>query len=457
MKIKALLSLTLILTLFFSACEQWIDPEINIDPDNPVEVPVPNHMPYVQADLAFTMGGFDVVGPVAIWTQHVAGQDRQASAYQSYNFKTSDADNIWSQMYSGLMMDLKVILDKAENPDAPARQVAGVGKVMMAICLAYTADTWGAAPYDEAFQGLDNLEPAFNTQQELYDRVNTLLTEAIADLQVTESLQNNISLTSDFYLSEITPDGRDYTKWVMAAYTLRARYAMHLTKVGGVDYAEVLSDLQNGITTIDDDMQFEYGTPTSENNPLYKFIINRSGYVGNNQFFQGIMLDDSAGGADNYGAVDPRASLLTWSTDGFWTSRAAPVALVQATEAMFLAAEAEFRREDEVGARDSLKNAVAMSMAKYGVSDPTWMAGFEAAADAASKEDLLELIMTQKYIHMFLQYEAWNDWRRTGYPALTPNVGSDIPRRFPYPGDEILFNPNTPEVASIFTPNWWDQ
>lgn len=453
MKIKALLSLTLILTLFFSACEQWIDPEVNVDPDNPVEVPVPNHMPYVQADIAFTMGGFDVVGPVAIWMQHVTGQDRQASAYQVYTFRSSDADNIWSQMYSGLMMDLKVILDKAEDPDAPARQVAGMTKVLMSICLGFTADTWGDAPYDEAFQGLDNLEPAFNTQQELYDRINTLLDEAIEDLQVTDPLQNNITLTSDFYY------GRDYTKWLQVAYTLRARYAMHLTKVGGVDYAGVLSDLQNGITSIDDDMQFEYGTQTSENNPLYKFIVNRSGYVGNNSKFQGLMLDDSAGGPDDYGAVDPRLSLLTWSTSGFWTSRAAPVALVQATEAEFLKAEARYRSVDVVedSARVSLKNAVAMSMAKYEVSDPTWMAGFEAAADAASGEDLLELIMTQKYIHMFLQYEAWNDWRRTGYPALTPTAGSDIPRRFPYAGDEILFNSNTPDVASIFVPNWWDE
>jgi hypothetical protein len=66
--------------------------------------------------------------------------------------------------------------------------------------------------------------------------------------------------------------------------------------------------------------------------------------------------------------------------------------------------------------------------------------------------------MTQKYIAMFLDPEAFADWRRTGIPSLTPNTGSQIPRRLPYPETEVLYNQNCPKpsVINIFTRVWWD-
>jgi len=62
--------------------------------------------------------------------------------------------------------------------------------------------------------------------------------------------------------------------------------------------------------------------------------------------------------------------------------------------------------------------------------------------------------------------EGWADYRRTGFPALTPPAftfgGIDIPERLPYPKSEYLYNSNTPlEVQSfpesLTTPVWWAQ
>ena len=44
-----------------------------------------------------------------------------------------------------------------------------------------------------------------------------------------------------------------------------------------------------------------------------------------------------------------------------------------------------------------------------------------------------EQVMTQKYIGMFVQPEAFSDWRRTGIPVLTAVSGSEVPRRWFYP------------------------
>ncbi|MNY35512.1 Starch-binding associating with outer membrane [compost metagenome] len=85
--------------------------------------------------------------------------------------------------------------------------------------------------------------------------------------------------------------------------------------------------------------------------------------------------------------------------------------------------------------------------------------------------------MTQKYIANFLQFEAYNDYRRTGYPALpvndevypgepldVPPFMDIVPLRFPYPSSERSYNagnipadiPLNPTEA-MAVPLWWDK
>jgi hypothetical protein len=65
--------------------------------------------------------------------------------------------------------------------------------------------------------------------------------------------------------------------------------------------------------------------------------------------------------------------------------------------------------------------------------------------------------------------EGWADWRRTGYPALTPvnyagnATGGTIPRRLIYPLEEITLNAAAYKAAvahmggDLFTTKmWWD-
>jgi hypothetical protein len=57
--------------------------------------------------------------------------------------------------------------------------------------------------------------------------------------------------------------------------------------------------------------------------------------------------------------------------------------------------------------------------------------------------------------------ESFVDWRRTGFPTLTPNPDAatqEIPRRFPYASDPITYNPNTPDLGNepLWQRVWWD-
>ncbi|MBT9395204.1 SusD/RagB family nutrient-binding outer membrane lipoprotein [Hymenobacter sp. NST-14] len=71
----------------------------------------------------------------------------------------------------------------------------------------------------------------------------------------------------------------------------------------------------------------------------------------------------------------------------------------------------------------------------------------------------LQNIITQKYISFFVyqSIEAYNDYRRTGFPTLqNPKNSVFFPRRFPYPQSEIATNKDNVPNATIGDGVWWD-
>jgi hypothetical protein len=85
--------------------------------------------------------------------------------------------------------------------------------------------------------------------------------------------------------------------------------------------------------------------------------------------------------------------------------------------------------------------------------------------------DGLNQINTQFWASMIMnEYEAWNNWRRTGYPVLNPTnypgniTGATIPRRLEYPSGEKISNPDSYKAAVADLPGgdeltsriWWD-
>jgi hypothetical protein len=87
-----------------------------------------------------------------------------------------------------------------------------------------------------------------------------------------------------------------------------------------------------------------------------------------------------------------------------------------------------------------------------------------------TSEQQLEQIMVQKWISLFMRhYEAYSEWRRTGYPKLVPGpnkgvTNGQIPRRAVYSGSERFRNPEEYNAASKVLANgdtylskvWWD-
>jgi hypothetical protein len=437
------------LIMGFASCEKWIDPEINIDPDAPLQTSPDVMLPGVEASLAYYIGGFDVAATPAIWMQQIQGQDRQASAINSYTFRASDPNNLWGSMYAGVMMDLDLMIRTCDAPETRSPHLGGISKVLMALALGHMTDLWDSIPYSEAFKGATEspiYTPKMDSQQEIYGQISRLLTEALSDLQ-NDSVPM-YPVNADYIY------GGEANNWIRAAYHLRGRYEMHLQKVKAVDYNLVLSDLFNGFSGINDDMELYFDVSPAGWNPLYQFIIQRSGYVGDNPYYVNLFQR-----RDYANSRDPRDGFYAWDETGYWTRQYAPVDFAQYTEALFLIAEAFYMSGDDLAAREVLKDAIEASLTKYGVSlssATSWLNAIKADIDTRTGSDLLGFIMVEKYKHMFCQLESWTDWRRTGYPQLTPTLGTEIPRRYPYPQSERDYNEANTPVVQIFSRVWWD-
>ena len=83
----------------------------------------------------------------------------------------------------------------------------------------------------------------------------------------------------------------------------------------------------------------------------------------------------------------------------------------------------------------------------------------------------LETIITQKYIHFTFEnvFEAYADYRRTGFPVLLDYYGEPIdqsifPKRLKYPYSEFTYNRDNylqaieqQGIDSQLTPIWWNK
>ena len=464
--------LTLSLSLFSITSCDWADPDLyNVDPDNPTDAPMEIMLAPAQVQIAYSLGG-DYGRILSVIMQQNAGLSRQHAGYDQYNITEVDFNNAWRfNMYAGSMFGFKTIIDKANDPDALSPHFRGVGKVMMAFCLGLLTDLHGDIPYSDAFKGADQRQPAYDTQQDVYNTIDNLLAEAITDLSAAESVFSPSGASDMFFVHPQYPE-EDYTTeerlafWTKLANSLKARYKLHLSQVsGGSSYSEVLSILDAGAMTDNvDNAEVPFGSGI-EANPWFQFLDQREGDLGfSTTLFD--MLEGSGdprlsayialNGNDEYAPSPPgkSANVASPSEPGSYLgAEAAPVSFMTYMEVKFIEAEAAFKTNDLPRAAAAYNEGVKASCAKVGVFDSTFQANYASASEATIT---MEDIMQQKYIALYGSPEVYNDWRRTGLPALTPVEGKQFPNRMPYPQSERLFNGTNMPVLTNADKVWWD-
>lgn len=435
------------MVLALSACDSWIDPNVNINPTQPETASYDVVLPVIQASSAYVMGG-DFGRFASVLTQHNYGLDRQHLGIYNYQFTESDVNNAWEGIYSGPLSDLKILIDRSVADGAP--HYTGLFQVLYAYNMLTVTDLWGDVPNSAALQGAANTQPAYDAQQKIYTDLSAMVDEAIVNLSAATSA---MSPRGDDLMF-----GGDRSAWTKAAYGLKARLAIHRVKRDGSAAQEALSAAQSAMGSNDDDWQFYFGTAQTEANPWFQFDQQRGDVTFGPKLAE-IMNATSDPRLPFYAIADDDGAYTTNSWLGpFYTSVNSAVPFLTYTEMKFIAAEARMRSGDKSGAHTDYVEAIRASLSRTGVSDAdadTYVS--QSSVDPGADALTLEHIMTQKYIAMYTQSESYTDWRRSGVPALTPVSGSDIPRRFAYPQSERLYNGgNMPSGLTIFSRVWWD-
>jgi hypothetical protein len=452
---KKILVLMIVMTFIAGSCKKWIDPGMNVDPNNPTNVGEAQLLAPVQVNLAYIVGG-ELARWNCIWMQQIAGIQSQSAENDIYTIGEADVTNAWSwNLYSPGMINTRIIMDKAAAGRSP--HYAGVAKILMAYHLGVTTDEWGDIPYSEALKGLqNNFKPKYDTQAQVYDTIFSLLDQAIVDLGAPTSV---LSPADDDLIY-----GGDLDKWVKTAYALKARYNLHLSKRNGAAaYTAALAAIADSYTGNEDDFRLVFGSAFSNSNPIFQSEQRRAGYYTASATYQAMLSATadprqavyfSGTTGSRPGEPDPDASVIGTA----FSSSTSPVYLMSYTELKFIEAEAALSTGDAVRSANAYNEGLKASLQREGVyGDGTWFNSHKETDATIS----LEKIMNQKWLSSFLQIETWTDWRRTGFPTLSLATGavvSQIPRRLPYPDDERLYNgDNMPAGLSITDHVWWDK
>jgi hypothetical protein len=434
-------TLLLFIVLAVASCKKsYFYDGINTNPTQ-LQSPIPsNLLAGIIASEGYEWGG-DASRFTSIFMQQTNGVANQSFSANRYAVSSDDVDNMWAfGLYGGIMNNANAMIQLADK--AGQAHYAAVARILQANALGLTTDLWGDIPYSQAFLGNANLQPKYDSQQQIYTTIDGLLTTAIADLAKTES--------SAQPGSEDVLYGGDLDKWAKFAHSLRAKFFIHLAKVDASNYAKAITEAKLGFASSDDDAVVQFaGSSVTTQAPWYQFNTQRVGDIGFTGYIYDLLTADK----------DPRLAVYRTAKGGLGTLYGgpnSPVYLMSYDELQFVIAEASFQTGNTADAAIAYTAGVTANLNRTVKSTD-----YEANVAKSASNITLNDIMTQKYIANFLNPEVWTDWRRTALPALTPAsngaLNGQIPRSLLYPSSEVRYNPNTPANTGMLRRVYWDK
>lgn len=421
------------LTVLVAGCSDFLTgDELTTDPNRPQDATIDQLFTAVQVNQFIQFTGA-LSRLTSMWTQQMAGTDRQYIQQALYDITEDDFSDEWDDFYGGGgLRDLRSIQEQAtEANDLVYR---GVAQVWEGLAIGMAASIWGDIPYSEAVAGVD--QPALDPQLQVYDSVQAVLDRAIADLTTAQGAGPG---PADFVY------GGDPQRWLQLAHTLKARFYLHTAETTPANYALALAEAQLGIADSTGDFKTVHSDAATEANIWHQFFRDRDSYMRAGKSLVDTMNARSDPRRANYfGANQSGAFVGADQGEPQTATHSLPSALrlnpafrqplVTWAENQLILAEAAAQTGDEALARTAL-NAVR--------------AGAGLGSISPSGAQLIHAIMIEKWITLFQNIEAYNDYKRTCVPNLAPaGDATEIPGRPFYAFSERNTNPNIPAPES---------
>lgn len=465
--------------------------------------------------------------------QHTTSVEWAEGTFYTYNEIFNAA--FWESLYSGnrgVIRDIVDVMRRWENVEGRENDYQ-MARIMKAYMFHRMTDLYGDIPYFEAGRAFDGIGyPVYDTQQVIYDDLLKELNEAQAALNVSGGDQLG---TADVYFNGDIDKWKKFANSLILRIAMRLskvdpakaeQWVKTAVNNGIIEQTSDNAILFRPDGNVNDDSAEPYGKIFSQSEPnaffLSEYFVNMLkstndprlpliGSVVENPSIpysgQGYQRGDSNPdiqvgmpiGYDTKGdAWDistapgyPGANFRSvYSVPSRYTyaDPQAPTMIVTYAQNQFLLAEAAYRGwlsgTSATGtAQQYYENGVRAAMAQfsyYPAATNLYSSYLNStavdeylAANPFDQSRALEMINTQYYILNFCdEYETFANWRRSGYPELTPVdknyansvTNGTIPRRFTYPINESQSNPTNYNAAVERLPGgdrmtsrvWWD-
>jgi len=381
------------------------------------------------------------------------------------------ASRYWSNFYgntsttSSVIKNLEYVISVVKDqPDMVNTYAAA--RIWRVFLFEKLTDFYGDIPYKQAGQALTQriFTPEYDKQQDIYADLILELRAAIGQLSTSaKNVQGD-----QFYAG--APD-----QWKKLAYSLLLRIGMRLIKIDATQAAALVKEASDGgvMTSIADMpiLRHNTGVPNGfyfnlndQQFNLHKTLVDHMkatkdprlvvyGAIYDKPVSQGgsVTSTDTAQYIGySFSTTDPVSNVLVNyaafrpENTPFFDFHYAQVEflLAEATLRGFITGDANAHYQKAITAH---MKSLAMMPTNPTITDAQINNYLAANPLTGTTEQQIEKINTEFWVSGFLfdADEVWANWRRTGYPKLTPNPLGElnhIPRKMAYPLEEFSLN-----------------
>ncbi len=477
---------------FVTSCDDGLA-ELNVNPNTSNVLNYDAQLLRIETHMS---GPRYVAGPMLSFAggfiQHAASLSEAGFPGDKYWEVGGNASEHYNYRYSNTVKNLVDLVGRTAD-DPELSNYHNIARILKAFVFQRITDLYGDVPYSEAGLGFEqgNTTPVFDTQESIYMDLLKELSEAVPALDASKKTYD----ASDQLYSG------DIEKWRKMGYSLMLRIAMRMQKVNPSLAEQWTATAVNGgvFTSNADNMVMKHSSGNEDNwNGFNRYMVdNFNGHrvaktlvdflanTGDPRLpIYAQSYDDTTDpvkglpngfNATTIAATPGGGDLATyaWWNKTIITPLDAPRILMTYSEIALLQAEAVLRGWISGDATALYEDGVAAGMTQWDVYAGITVPDATAIADyltANPFDGSYRMIGEQYWLSTYMNnYECFANWRRTGFPVLTPvdypgNItGGVIPRRLPYSVSELNLNTENYNAAiarqgpdTYLTRVWWD-
>lgn len=427
-KLNKIKLLILAVAVSFTACETVDFGDTNQNPNNPSNPVTASLLANAQRGTS----GYIASTTSNLYVQYLSnGQYDEESRYQTLNWGNDGS--------YALLEDLRQIVEINSNDDTKvAAQAYGsngnqiaAATILRVYILHGMTDRWGYLPYSEALDVTNNIYPAYDSQEAIYDGLFAELDTALA------SINSGNGPDGDIYF-----DG-DMTRWRTFANTIKMVMGLRLSKANPTKgEAKFKEGMAGAISSNAQNIQYTYLSENTNDNPWQDRFESRRDYLMSDVFVNSLIGTGTDTAPEDprlamfaepattsatyvgapYGASNSATDDYSFITDDIIFNSEAPLMIYTYSEVLFARAEAAARGWTTENATTLYEQAITASMEQWGV----------AAADittyiAANPYTSINDIAYEKWVSLFLQgYNSWAEYRRFKAMGNDTRIGEGI-------------------------------